>query len=93
MKAAFHEEIRLAGAHQFDGLLGGGLAVRHVDDLNVAEIEREVPGDRGDLALGTDKDGLDQSGLSRLDGASQRGLVARMRYGGGNGLLPLRRGD
>ena len=93
MQAAFHNEIRLAGAYQFDSLRGGSLAVRHVHDFNVAEIERKLPGDRGDLALGTDKDGLDQSGLSRFDGPSQRSLVARMRYGGSNGFFPLRRGD
>ena len=89
MQASFHQEIRLAGANELDGFLGGGLAMRHVDDLNVAEVEREFLGDCGDLALGPDKDRFDQSGLARLDRASQRGLVARMRDGGGNGCASL----
>jgi hypothetical protein len=60
--------------------------VRHVDDLDVAEVERKLLGDRGNLALGADKDRLDQSRLASLYGAFERGLVARMRYGGRNWL-------
>ena len=59
----------------------------------LAEVERELLGDRADLVLGTDENRLDQSGLARLDGASERGLVARMRHGGRDWLQALRRGD
>jgi hypothetical protein len=39
VEAAFHQEVRLAGTDEFDGLLGGGLAMRHVHDLEGAEVE------------------------------------------------------
>ena len=38
VQAPLHEEIGLAGANELDRLLGGGLAMRHVDDLDVAEV-------------------------------------------------------
>ena len=66
VQAALHEELRLALAHERDGLLGRRLAVRRVDDLDAAEVERFL-GDRGDLAFGTDQDRHDQSGLGRLE--------------------------
>ena len=59
MQASLHQEFGLARADELDSLLGGGLAVRHVDDLGVAEVERKrlrhcgdlVPWDRRGWAL------------------------------------------
>ena len=93
MQASLHQKIGFSGAHELDGFLGGSLAVRHVDDLNAAEVERKLLGDRGDLVLGADEDGFDQSRLAGFDRASQRGLVARMGHGGGDRLKFLCRGD
>ena len=81
MQASFHQELGLAGADKLDGLFGSGLAMRHIDDLGAAEVERKRLRHCGDLVLGTDEDGSDQPGLARLEGASQRGFVARMRNG------------
>jgi hypothetical protein len=71
MQASLHQEIGLACADELNRFLGGSLAVWHVDDLDAAKVERKFLGDRGDLAFGTDEDRLDQSGLARLDRASQ----------------------
>jgi hypothetical protein len=38
VQAPLHEKICFACTHQLDGFLGCGLAVRHIDDLNAAEV-------------------------------------------------------
>ena len=48
---------------------------------------------RAILLLGADEDRLDQSGLARFHGPSERGLVARMRHCGRDRALFLRRRD
>ena len=75
---ALHEEIRLAGAHEFDGLLGGGLAVRHVDDLGIAEYRARNPG-RPQRSCSSDRqEWAYQSGGSPASMALlERGLVAQ----------------
>ena len=82
MQASLHQQLGLAGTDELDSLLGGGLAVRHVDDLDLTEVERKHLRHRGDLALGTDENGSDQPGLARLDRPFEGGFVARIRHCG-----------
>ena len=78
MQAALHQQLGLAGADQLDRLLGGGLAVRDVDDLDAVEVEANDLGDAADLVLGPDEDRHDESRLGRLERSLERGLVTGM---------------
>src|SRR5262249_18962286 len=93
VQASLHQELGFPGANELDSLFGRGVAMRHVDDVHAAEIERELLRYSLDFLDGTDKNRLDQSRLACLQGALERGLVARMRHGGGNGLELLCCGD
>src|SRR5262245_43733067 len=86
VQASLHEQIGFPGANELDRLLGGGVAVGCVDDLDLVKIERVLLGNTSDLGLWADEDRLDQSCLGRLDNAFEGGLVARMRHSGRNGL-------
>src|SRR5262245_56133911 len=93
VQASLHEQIGFPGANELDRLLGGGVAVGCVDDLDLVKIERVLLGNTSDLGLWANEDRLDQSCLGRLDNAFEGGLVARMRHSGRNGLELLCCGD
>ncbi|CAM2147852.1 hypothetical protein PT2222_10312 [Paraburkholderia tropica] len=54
VQAALHEQFGLARAHGVHGALGGGMAVRGVDDHDVVEREIRLLRHRADLLFGAD---------------------------------------
>ena len=80
VQAALHQQLGLAGADQLDGLGRGGVAVRHVDELELPDVEPELLRHAADLVGRPDQDRDHQPGSGRLDGAAQRALVAGVRH-------------
>ena len=77
VQAALHQQLGLAGANQLDGLGRGGMAVRHVHELELPDVEPELLRPRSRILCGRpDQDRDHQPGRGRLDGAAQRALVA-----------------
>ena len=87
METAFHQQLGFARADEFDGLLGGGLAVRNVDDLNAAEVERERLGDAAViLSFGPTRMGLispaSAASSAPLSEVSSQGCATAVAEGG-----------
>ena len=75
MQAALHQQLALGLANQLDSLRRGRIAVRHVDDLEAADVQVVLARHGRDLCRRSDKDRNDDARFGRLDGAAQRGLV------------------
>ena len=71
MKTAFHEQLGFAAAHDINGLCGGGVAVRHVDDLETIEIETNCSRNIDDLCFWSHEYRGYQSRIPRFDGATK----------------------
>ena len=86
VQAAFHQRLHLADPGEIDAGLGGGVAVRCVDDLGTGQIEAELICDRANALLRTDQDRLDQPGRLCVQGGLKRvladGMNDRGRHGG-----------
>ena len=93
VQAALHQELGPAGADQLHGLGGSGVAVRHVHDLEGRDVDAERLCHATDLVLGTDQDGGDDLVPGRLDGTSERSLVAGVGDRAGDGADVVRDGD
>ena len=85
VQAALHQELGPAGPDQLHGLGGSGVAVRHVHDLEGRDVDAERLRHAADLVLGPDQDGGDDLVPGRLDGTTERGLVAGVGHGAGDG--------
>ena len=82
VKAALHQRLRLALAHQLDRLVGGRLAVRRVDDRRMPRCRcRAAFATASMRARGPTRIGAIRPSLRRIDRAAQRALVAGMRDG------------
>jgi hypothetical protein len=84
MQAALHEQLGLARSDELNRLLGGGLAMRDVDDLDASKIEREGFGDILDL-LWTEESAVGPSSaagapLRTFHRDAQRPLQARAAF-------------
>ena len=93
MQAALHQQLGVAGSHEFDRLLGSRMTVRNIDDFKAAEIQGEGLRDAADLVLGADENWLNKPRLCSLDRTLKRGLVAWVCDGGGKRRQRLRRRD
>ena len=93
MQAALHQQLGVAGSHEFDRLLGSRMTVWNIDDFKAAEIQREGLRDTADLVLGADENWLNKPRLCSLDCTFKRGLVAGVCDGGGKRRERLRRRD
>jgi hypothetical protein len=51
--------------------------MRHVDDLEAADIETMLARDGGNLSRRSDEDRNDDAGFRRFDGTAQRGLSSQ----------------
>ena len=73
-----HDRMGGAGAHHFDGALGGGVGMRRV--LDREPVEREAGGFRRrlNLAARPDQHGFDHAEIARLQRAGERGDIARV---------------
>jgi hypothetical protein len=78
VQAALHQQLRRARADHGDGLRGGGVAVRRVDDLDAGQVDAGRGCDGGDLRRRTDEDGRDQTRRRGVDRPPQPYLVAGM---------------
>ena len=79
MKAAFHERFRSTGAHLFDSLGGGRMAVFRVDELHAGKVETDLVRNAADALDRTDQDRIDQAEAHRLGCSAHGRLVARVR--------------
>jgi len=68
--------------NQLHGRGGSGLAVRNVDDLEVADIEPMLACRGIDFVNRTDQNRLDDSGFGLFRGPAQRRLIARINNEG-----------
>ena len=91
--ATLHQHLGAALAHQRHRLLGGGMAVLHIDDLVGTDVELRRACGREILSPRPHQDRRDDAQLRGVQGASEGGLVARMRHGGGGGRQGLHRLD
>src|SRR6185437_6264551 len=79
VEAALHEELSLARADEFDGFLGSGSAMRHVDHLETVEIEGKGLGNAANLVVRSYEYRLDELRIARFERALKRSFVARIR--------------
>ena len=78
VQAALHQHFAAASVNQFDSFGSGRLAVRSVDDFEAADIEAVLARRILDFGFRSDQHGTDDARFRAVEGASQRGLVARM---------------
>ena len=74
VEAAFHERFRSTGAHQFDSLGCGGMAVLRSDHLNASKVEADFIRGAADALDGTHQDRIDQAQPHRLEHSAHGGL-------------------
>ena len=74
----FIKKFALCFVNQLHGRGGSGLAVRNVDDLEVADIEPMLACRGVDFVNRTHQNRLDDSGFGRFRGPAQRRLIARI---------------
>jgi len=79
VQTPLHQRFGLAGLDERDGLLGGGVAVRRVDDAEGREIRLEAGRGRGDLLTRSDQDRIDDPERGGLAGGAERGCIAGVR--------------
>jgi len=78
VQAALHEQPGLATTNHLDGAGGGGVAVRHVDDGDVGEVDVVFLRDRLDLVARSDQGRQDQPQAQALGHGAQDALFAGM---------------
>ena len=88
-----HQHLGAALAHQRHRLLGGGMAVLHIDDLVGTDVELRRACGREDPFPRPHQDRHDDAQLRGVEGAGEGGLVARVRHGSGDGRQRLHRRD
>ena len=78
VQAALHQRLGAAAGDLLHRLRGGGVAVGRLHQLAAREVQLELLGDGFDLRARADQDRPDQPQLRGVDGAGQRGGVARV---------------
>src|SRR5215813_1705124 len=76
VQAAFHQQLALSLADQLNGLRGGRIAMRSIDDRKTADVKIMLASHRVNARGRTYKRGNDNAGFGRLYCATQRGFVA-----------------
>src|SRR5205085_6317325 len=61
MQTALHKDLGTAFSDKLNRFLGGGVAVRHIDDLRNTNIDACFGGHRVDFLKWTDQDRVDQA--------------------------------
>src|SRR5689334_8655240 len=89
MKAALHQQLRLAFMDQLYRTRRGGLAMSSVDKLERSDIEVMLASNGLDPLGGTDQDRREQAVLGRLNHPGKRAFVAWVYHGAAHarGLL------
>lgn len=84
MKAALHQQFRLAATYREHGTRGGRMAMRRVDDRRETQIEPCFVRDLVNLRGRPDQYRLDESKPRGVERALERRLIAGMRHRGGD---------
>ncbi|UGA36371.1 hypothetical protein JOS77_18425 [Chromobacterium haemolyticum] len=92
VQAALHQNVGVAFAHQGHRLFGGGMAVRHVDQLKALQVHFQFVGQLGQPGGGGDQNGSGDAVVGCLHRAQQRFAAAGVGHGHrqraqANGLL------
>ena len=83
VQGAFHQQLGLAGAHQFHRAGGGIVAVGGGLDGEAGNVDVMRGGDGADFFCRADQDGGDKPGLRGFHGGQQGDFVTRVGDGGG----------
>ena len=83
VQAAFHDRLGLAAEHQFDGLVGRRVTVRHIDDRIRRDVDAGLAGRLADSSPAGRQDRLDQAQPRGADRTLDGGLIAGMDDGSG----------
>ena len=78
MQTALHQQLDLACSRHIGGLVGGGMAVGNIDQLEFGNVQSGISGGLFDFGLGPHQDRNDQAMAEGIDGALQRFRIARM---------------
>ncbi|MNI49753.1 hypothetical protein D3C73_1043780 [compost metagenome] len=93
MQAALHQQRGLAVAHQRHGGFGGGVAMRHVDNARIAQVQIELGGRVADLLFRPHQNGMQEAQVAGFQRGGQGRFVAGVGDGAEGRFQRLRAGD
>ena len=86
VQAALHDDFYVTTGRQFGCFLSGGVAVRHGDDLCLAQVDVVFSGQVADTHLGTNQYRDDKAVGRSIHSTAKRFNIARVNHGATHGF-------
>ena len=86
VQAALHDDFYVTTGRQFGSLLCGGVAVRHRDDLSLAQVDVVLRSQVANAHLGTNQYRDDKAVGRSIHSTAKRFNIARVNHGATHGF-------